>query len=344
MAQTPSGSQTTSGEIRPLGQTGIEVSAVGIGTWAIGSGWGQQSEDESIAALHRALDLGCHFIDTAQAYGNGQSERVIARVFKERGERVPVATKVPPMDLDWATEPGVTKIQDKYPAQYIIERCEVSLRNLEADCLDVYQFHTWSSDWNEETEWYETMLKLREQGKIRAIGISVHDTRPDEANGAIAAGHVDSVQLVYNILDQRPRTQVFPLAQQHNVGILARVPLASGVLSGKWTRETTFAQGDWRASVFTGEELDRTLVYVNDLRFLEEAGDSMVEAAIRFSFSDPAVSSSIPGTRNSAQTETIQRAWQAGPLPDETLQRLYSLWETKFSRHVQTSIGGAVEM
>jgi aryl-alcohol dehydrogenase-like predicted oxidoreductase len=344
MAQTPSGPQKTAGEMRPLGQTGIEVSAVGIGTWAIGSGWGQQSEDESVAELHRALDLGCRFIDTAQAYGDGQSERVIARVFKERGERVPVATKVPPMDLDWETIPSVTHIRDKYPARYIIERCEVSLRNLQTDCLDVYQFHTWSASWNEEGEWYETMLKLREQGKIRAIGISVHDTRPDEANGSIAAGHVDSVQLVYNILDQRPRTQVFPLARQHNVGILARVPLASSALSGRWTRETTFPRGDWRADVFTGEELERTLRYVDDLRFLEASGGSMVEAAIRFAFSDPAVSSTIPGTRNAAQTETIQRAWQAGPLPEETLQRLYSLWETQFSRHIQTSIGGASEM
>src|SRR5215470_13279188 len=141
MAQTPSNAQTTSGEMRPLGQTGIEVSAVGIGTWAIGSGWGQQSEDESVAALHRALDLGCRLIDTAQAYGNGQSERVIARVFNERGERVPVATKIPPMDLDWATTPAVSKIRDKYPARYITERCEVSLRNLQTACLDMYQFH-----------------------------------------------------------------------------------------------------------------------------------------------------------------------------------------------------------
>ncbi len=341
MAQTPSDSQATTGEMRPLGRTAIEVSAVGIGTWAIGSGWGRQSEEESVAALHRALDLGCRLIDTAQAYGNGRSEQVIARVFKERGERVPVATKVPPMDLNWETTPGVTKIRDKYPARYIVERCEVSLRNLQTDCLDIYQFHTWSPDWNEETEWYETMLKLRDQGKIRAIGISVHDTRPDEANGAIAAGHVDSVQLVYNILDQRPRTQVFPLARQHGVGILARVPLASGALSGRWTRETTFPRGDWRGSVFTGEALERTLRYVEDLRFLEDAGGSMAEAAIRFAFSDPAVSSAIPGTRNVAQTEAIQHAWQAGPLPEETLRRLYSLWETEFSRHIETSIGGA---
>ena len=122
------------------------------------------------------------------------------------------------------------------------------------------------------------------------------------------------------------------------------VPLASGALSGTWTRETTFPRGDWRSSVFTCEALERTLRYVDDLRFLEAAGGSMAEAAIRFAFSDLAVSSAIPGTRNAAQTETIQRAWQAGPLPEETLQRLYSLWETEFSRHIETSIGGASEV
>jgi aryl-alcohol dehydrogenase-like predicted oxidoreductase len=340
---TQEGSGAQAGEMRTLGQTGIETSAVGLGTWAIGSGWGDQNEKDSVAAIHRALDLGCRFLDTAQVYGEGRSERLIAQVFKDRGQRVPVATKVPPKDYIWEkTAPG-TPMREKFPAQYLIERCEQSLRNLATDCLDVYQLHMWSAEWNDETEWYETMLKLREQGKINAIGLSLLDTHPDSANGVIVAGRVDSVQLVYNIFDQRPRTQVFPLAAQHGVGILARVPLASGALSGRWTSQTRFPRGDWRADVFTGEELERTLGYVDAVRFLEEPGHSLAEMAIRFAFSDPAVSAAIPGARNPQQAEALMNAWHAGPLPEDTLTRLDELWRTTFSRHIQTSIQGTTE-
>ena len=340
MAQEGSGGQTPAGEMRTLGRTAIETSAVGLGTWAIGSGWGDQNDKHSVAAIHRALDLGCRFLDTAQVYGEGRSERLIAQVFKDRGERLPVATKVPPQDYVWETEPG-TPMRAKFPAQYLIERCEWSLRNLATDCLDVYQLHTWSAEWTDEIEWYETMLNLREQGKIRAIGVSVLDTQPDSANGVIVAGRVDTVQLVYNIFDQRPRTQVFPLAAQHGAGILARVPLASGALSGQWTSQTRFPRDDWRAAVFTGVELERTLGYVDALRFLEEQGHSLAEMAIRFAFSDPAVSAAIPGARNPQQAEALMNAWRAGPLPADALTRLDELWLTTFSRHIQTSIQGA---
>jgi aryl-alcohol dehydrogenase-like predicted oxidoreductase len=326
-------------QTRPLGRTGIEVTPIGIGTWAIGSQWGEQDEQQSLQALHRALDLGCRFIDTAQAYGDGRSERLIGRVFRERGERVPVATKVPPKDLDWATQPGVSQIRDKFPADYLIERCDVSLRNLGIETLDVYQLHTWCPSWNDETEWYEAMLKLREQGKIRAIGISVTDARPDEANGTVAAGRADTIQVIYNLLDQRPEEHLFPLAQQHGVGILARVPLASGALSGTWNAQTTFAEGDWRREVFTGETLKRTLEYVDALRFLEADSDhSLVIAALRFCMSHPAVSTVIPGARNARQAETLMRAMQLGPLPEEQLARARELWQTRFRQHIQTSI------
>lgn len=325
--------------LRTLGRTGIEVSSVGIGTWAIGSMWGQQDEEDSQRALHRALDLGCHLIDTAQAYGNGRSERLIGRVFRERGERVPVASKVPPKDGDWDTQPGVSQIRDKFPPEYLIERCEVSLRNLQIDCLDVYQLHTWSSSWNEETAWYEAMVKLRDQGKIRAIGISVQDNEPAQANGTIAAGRVDTIQLIYNLLDERPAEEVFPLARQHGVGILARVPLASGALAGRWNRQTTFPEGDWRREVFNGETLERTLRYVEQVRFLETTSNgSLIEAAVRFCLSDSTVSSVIPGVRNASQVEAVMRAMHWGPLTEVELERIRELWQSEFRHHIQTSI------
>ncbi len=339
MSDTMMNTQQGLGRRRTLGRTGIEITAVGLGTWAMGSQWGAQDDEESIRTLHHALDLGCRFLDTAQAYGDGRSERLIARVFRERGERVPVATKVPPKDYLWETVPGVTPIQEKFPAQYIIERCEVSLRNLETDCLDVYQLHTWNSSWNDETEWYEAMLKLRDQGKIRAIGISVPDARPDDANGTIEAGRVDTVQLIYNIFDQRAAEQVFPLARKHDVGILARVPLASGALTGKWNEGTTFPEGDWRREVFTGETLSRTLRYVDELRFLADHSDgSLTEAAVRFCISDPAVSAAIPGARRPDQVDVLMRALERGPLSQDDLRRARELWEREFRFHIQTSI------
>lgn len=337
-------SGTSSSARRQLGRTGIEVSSVGIGTWAMGSQWGAQADQESIAALHRALDLGCQLLDTAQVYGDGRSEQLIGRVLKERGEQVPVATKVPPMDGNWETIPGVTAIRDKFPAHYLIERCEVSLRNLQVECVDIYQLHTWCSGWNNETEWYEAMLKLREQGKIKAIGISVSDHRPNEANGTITAGRVDSIQVIYNLLEQRPRFELLPLARSHNVGILARVPLASGALAGKWNEQQTFAPDDWRASVFTGEALRRTVSRVNALKEIAaEVGCTMVELAVRYCISDPAVSSTIPGARDPQQAESLMRAMQAGPLPKKALRRIEDLWEQDFKHQIRTSIGPGSE-
>jgi aryl-alcohol dehydrogenase-like predicted oxidoreductase len=326
------------GEMRALGHTGIQVSAVGQGTWAMGAKWGPTDDQQSMRTLHHALDLGCRFIDTAQEYGDGRSEQLIGRVFRERGERVPVGTKVPPIDMLWETTPGVTQIREKFPAQYLIERCEVSLRNLGVDCLDVYYLHTWCPSWNEETEWYEAMQRLRDQGKIKGIGISVSDARPAEANGSIEAGRVDVVQLIYNMLDQRAATEVFPVARQHNVGMVARVPLASGALVGHWTPRTTFPPDDWRHDVFVGETLERTLLYVDQLRFLAEGpARSLPEAAIRFCISDPTVSSVIPGARSPEEAEANMLAWRQGPLPKGELQRVQALWQGVFRYFIRTS-------
>ncbi|HEY7125727.1 MAG TPA: aldo/keto reductase [Ktedonobacterales bacterium] len=326
------------GQMRPLGSTGIQVSAVGQGTWAMGAKWGPQDDQESLGTLHHALDLGCQFLDTAQEYGDGRSEQLIGRAFQERGATVPVGTKVPPIDMNWETTPGVTPIREKFPAQYLIDRCEVSLRNLHTECLDVYYLHTWCPSWNEETEWYEAMLKLRKQGKIKGIGISVSDARPAEANGSIQAGRVDVVQMIYNILDQRAATEVFPVAQQHHVGIVARVPLASGALTGTWTPETTFPIDDWRHDVFVGKTLERSLHYIDHLRFLEHgSSNSMAEAAVRFSFSDQAVSSVIPGARSPQEAEWNMQAWQRGPLPEPKLQRIQELWQREFRHFIRTS-------
>ncbi len=327
-------------EIEPvrLGSAGLVSSRVGIGTWAIGGGWGPQPEEVSLQALHRALEMGCELIDTAALYGNGRAERLIARAFKEHGQRVTTLTKIYPQDYHWAPAPGTPMIAI-YPPEHIIAQTEASLRRLGTECLDGLLFQTWCPTWSEETAWYETMLKLREQGKIRTFGISVSDHRPDDANDVIAAGRVDLIEAPYSILDQRAAERLFPLAQQHQVSIIARTPLASGALAGHWHAGMKFHRADWRRRVFRGEVLERTLERVAQVKTLFEPPISLAQVAVRFCFSHPAVSTVIPGVRNSEQVTCNLAASKQEPLLPEQLEQLSRLWREEFHQHVRTSIG-----
>lgn len=320
-ATTASTRGTISMERRRLGQSDVWVTVIAFGAWAIGSQWGPQDDEESVRALHTALDAGIGFIDTAQAYGDGRSERLIARVFRERKERVPVATKIPPKTGRWAPPPG-TPIEEVFPPQYIVERCERSLRDLETDAIDLLQFHTWLDEWNATDDWYETMDRLRSAGKIRAIGISVSDNRPDEANGSVAMGRVDTVQVVYNILDQRAAVHLFPLARQHGTSILARVPLASGALTGKFRADTAFPPGDWRRDFWTPDVLAAVVQRVERIRSIVGDDVPLAARALQFAYHDPVVASALAGTRSVEQARENAQAAAYPPLTEEVLARL----------------------
>src|SRR5205085_6437485 len=214
-----------------LGSARLPISRIGIGTWAIGGGWGPQPETVSLQALHCALERGCHLINTAPLYGNGRAERLIAQAFREQRQRVTTLTKVFPLHYHWSPAPG-TPIAAIYPPEHIREQVNQSLKRLGTECLDGVLLQTWCPSWSEETEWYETLLTLRDQGKIRTFGISVSDHRPAEANEVILAGLVEILEVPYSILDQRATERLFPLAQKHSVSIIARTPLASGALAG----------------------------------------------------------------------------------------------------------------
>lgn len=312
-------------QTRRLGAQGPTVSVIGFGAWAIGSGWGPQADEASVAALHRALDLGITFIDTALAYGEGRSERLIGQVLAERGDRdrVAVATKIPPKTRRWAPPAG-TPIDSAYPPEYIVESCETSLRNLGGERIDVLQFHTWLDDWNATDAWYETMDRLRRQGKVGAIGISVPDDRPGEANRSIELGRVQSVQVVYNILDQRARAALFPVARRHGTGIIARVPLASGALSGKFGPDTRFAPGDWRADWFTPAVLARVVPQVERIQAIIGDGAPFALRALQFAVADEAVATVIPGIRTPLQAEENAGAAALPALPPAVVERLYA--------------------
>lgn len=321
-----------------LGKAGLVASQIGVGTWAIGGGWGPQPEEQSLAALQKALELDCHLIDTAALYGNGRAERLIARAFKEHGSRVTTLTKVYPLHYHWSPAPG-TPIADIYPPEHIIAQTEESLRRLDTDCLDCLLFQTWCPTWSEEISWYETMIKLRDQGKIRAFGISVSDHRADDANGVIARELVDIVEAPYSILDQRAADRLFPLAQKHQVSVIARTPLASGALTGIWHTGMKFHRTDWRRRVFKGDLLEQTLQRIARVQSLFEPDASLAQIALRFCLSHPAVTTVIPGVRNAGQVACNLAALEHEPLSQNLRNAIIWLWREEFHSNVRTSIG-----
>ena len=290
-------------EYKTLGKTDLKVSRVGFGAWAIGGNmWGPQDDSDSIAALNKAIDLGVNFIDTAAAYGNGHSEKIIGKVLKERKEKVYIATKIPP--LMWPPSPN-THAKDAFPKDSIVKYLEQSLKNLGIECIDLIQLHSWRENWTNDTDWHETLLELKKVGKIRFIGVSVHDNLEDEALGLIETGRIDTIQVVYNVLAQTPAKNLFPKALKHNIGIIARVPLAYGALTGKFTKDTKFAENDFRARKYLGDNLIEVLKKVDKYKKIvgSDKKESLISAALHFVLSHPAVSTTIPGIRSAKQAE-----------------------------------------
>jgi len=318
-------------EYRTLGRTGLKVSAVGFGAWAIGgSMWGPQDDQVALDAIRKAWDLGCNFCDTAAVYGEGHSEELIGRFVRETGHRPVIATKVPPKNWAWPARRG-TPLREAFPKEWIISQTEASLRHLGLDCVDLQQLHVWAEDWAEEDEWYEALVRLREQGKVRFFGVSLNSHQPDTGVRLAESGRIDALQVIHNIFEQAPEDRLFPAVQKHGVGILARVPFDESSLTGKLTKESTFARDDFRSSYFAGPRLSETVDRVEALRWLvPEHAASMPEAALRYCLSHPAVSTVIPGIRNPWQAEQNCAAADAGPLSPETLQRLKEhRWDRK---------------
>lgn len=321
-----------------LGSAKLPISRIGIGTWAIGGGWGPQSDDDSLKALHTALDLGCQLFDTAPLYGNGHAEKLLAQVLKERGKHATVITKVVPQGYQWAPAAG-TPINSVFPAEHIIEQAEGSLRRLEVDCIDCLMLQTWCPTWDHERSWHHVMCHLRDQGKIRAWGIATSDHRHDEVIGVIEAGLVDIIEIPYNILDQRAQKHLLPLALRHQTSVIARSPLASEALTGVWGEQKTFARGDWRKRAFRGEVLQRTIRRVNRIKALVGTDVPLAQIALRFCLSHPAITATIPGVQNAEQVRCNLAVVEQSPLPQELLDQITTLWQEDFCYDVRTSVG-----
>jgi len=318
-------------QYRKLGRTGLNVSEIGFGSWAIGGSWGEQDDDESLDALRAAIDAGVNFIDTAASYGDGKSERLIAEVLKEFDDKVTIATKTPPVPGPWPPSP-YCRASERYPEKYLRENVEQRLRNLNTDSLDILQLHTWTRAWNNNPEPLDILKELQYEGKIKYIGISTPEHDQNSVIDLMRRGYLDVVQVIYNIFEQEPAAELLPTARAHNVGIIVRVAFDEGALTGKFTADTQFPADDFRQRYFAGDRLERTVQRVEAIeKDLENTDHTMPQAALKFPLSHPAVSTVIPGMRNVAQ---VQANTAVPDLPDysnELLEKLQGhAWRRSF--------------
>ena len=307
---------------RRFGKTGWSVSEIGFGGWGIGGNWGAVSEPQAEAALKKALELGVNFFDTAYVYGNGSSERILGAALRRWKKEVYVATKVPAKNLVWPATPEAP-ITTAFPSKWIVECAEVSLKRLGLERIDLLQLHVWTDAWAAADEWRKAVELLKAAGKIRAFGVSVNDHEPESVVKLVSTGEIDSVQAIYNIFDPSAEQKLFPIAQEHQVAIIARVPFDEGSLTGSLTRETRFPKGDWRAGYFRDGRLAETCERVEKLRpFLRPGVSSLSALALKFVLHHPAVSTVIPGMRSPAHVEANCAVSDGTKLPSEELKRL----------------------
>jgi aryl-alcohol dehydrogenase-like predicted oxidoreductase len=317
---------------RRLGRTGFEVSEVAYGAWGVGGlQWLGGTDAEARRALQRSFELGLNFIDTALAYGDGHSERLVGQVVRGAGHQIFVASKVPPKNDQWPARRGIG-IEQVFPYDYVIASTEQSLRNLGLEALDLQQLHVWNPEWFDRDDWRRAFRDLKASGKVRAVGVSINDHDPDSALELVRSGLVDAVQVIYNIFDQNPERQLLPLAQEMGVGVIARVPFDEGALAGTLSEATVFDPSDFRAEYFAGDRKRQVAERVAALRQdLAGTPGTLPGIALRFCLSHPAVSTVIPGMRTVRHVESNLAVSDVGPLDAPTLAILRRhTWDKNF--------------
>lgn len=284
-----------------LGKTGLKISKIGFGAWGIGGGapllrwkdmW-KANDQESKKSLLKAYEGGINFFDTAFVYGDGHSERLIAEVL--RNKDIVVATKVPPLDGHWpARNPNINEV---FPKEWILKKARESYKNLGERVIDILQLHVWLDDWYESDVWREAFAQLKKDGIYKYFGVSINDHDPNSSLKLVSSGEVDSIQVIYNVFDQSPQDKLFPLAKNKNIGIIARVPLDEGSLSGTFTYATSF--NDWRKEYFTPSRLKETVDRVNEIKNrLVNNERSMTQIALKYTILNDGADVAIVGMRN----------------------------------------------
>jgi len=314
---------------RRFGRTGWKVSEIGYGMWGL-AGWSGSDDKETLASLHRAVELGVNFFDTAWAYGDGKSEQILGEILKEHkndkaaggpDKHLYVATKIPPKNRRWPSLRSFT-LDDCYPPEYVEEYIEKSLKNLGVDTIDLMQFHTWEDRWLTDERLPRTIGEMKKSGKARAFGPSLNRWEPHNGIRAVLEGQADAVQTIYNIFDQNPEDALFPICRMKEVAVIARVPFDEGTLTGTLTQDSKWPANDWRSSYFVPENLKASVAHAEALRPLISQGSTMAEMALRFILSHPDVSTTIPGMRKVKNVEANCGASGAGPLGVELRRKL----------------------
>jgi len=306
---------------RTFGRTGWKVSELGYGMWGM-AGWSGSDDAESLESLQLAVNAGCNFFDTAWAYGDGHSERLLAQLLrKNAGKRLYTATKVPPKNRMWPSKRG-DRLDDVFPPDYIREYAERSLENLGVPQIDLLQFHVWEEDWTDDERLQRVIDDLRREKLISAIGISINRWEPWNGIRTLRSGLIDAVQVIYNVFDQAPEDELFPVCRELNIGVIARVPFDEGSLTGTLTRNTKWPKGDFRSLYFVKENLDATIDRVDALKRLLPTGMSLPDMALRFILTNPDVHTVIPGMRKSTHVDANVHATNAGALSPDLIKTL----------------------
>jgi aryl-alcohol dehydrogenase-like predicted oxidoreductase len=314
--------------LRTFGRLGWRVSEIGYGMWGMG-GWTGSDDGESLRALDRSIELGCNFFDTAFAYGDGHSEKLLGEALRRHpGRRLYVATKVPPKNRVWPGK-GTTPAADVFPEDYVVEMTKRSREILGVERIDLQQLHVWSDAWADDDGWKRAAEKLKQDGLVEGFGISVNRWEPENVLKAMQTGLVDSVQVVYNVFDQAPEDVLFPACEKAGVAVIARVPFDEGSLTGQLRSDSTWPKGDWRNLYFTPENLRATLARVEALRPLVPEGGTMADLALRFILHHPAVSTTIPGMR---KIPHVEKNLAAGDAPALSLAELAALRAHRWER------------
>ena len=312
---------------RKFGRTGWDISEVSFGAWQLGGQWGPVDDNESIATLIECYESGINFVDTAQMYGLGHSETIVGKSLREWGKGgIKVATKAQPVAWPPVTE-GDPKFSELYPSQYLIEQVEGSLKRLGVERLDLYQLHCWAPDGLRNREWLETLSKLRDQGKIDKIGVSIRDYRPEDGVELAGSGLIDSIQVIYNIFEQEPEKALFPAAAEGNTAIIARVALDSGSLSGLWNKDTysSWDEGSVLHTFYRDERFGLTLKRIEAIKDdTSEYYEKLAEVAVRFVLDRPEVSTAILGMSNSRRIQENLSYSDGVRLPRELRKKLAS--------------------
>jgi aryl-alcohol dehydrogenase-like predicted oxidoreductase len=322
-------------EYRPFGRLGWQVSEIGYGMWGMG-GWTESDDEESMRSLYRSVELGCNFFDTAFAYGEGHSEKLLGELLRNHPDkRLYTATKIPPRNRIWPSRRGFP-LEDVFPPDYIRQQVEMSLSNLGTSSIDLMQFHVWEDDWANDDRWQRAVSDLKAEGLVKAFGVSVNRWEPDNCLNTLRTGHIDAVQVIYNIFDQNPADHLFPLTDGLDIAIIARVPFDEGTLTGTLTKDSKWPEGDWRNSYFVPENLHASVDRAEALRPLIPPGMTMAEMALRFILANPSVSTIIPGMRKLKNVESNIAASDGKTLPRDLVEKLHAhRWDrtpTKWSQ------------